>query len=143
MNLKKLDNNLSVSAQLTVAEVEEAASLGFKTLVANRPDGEEHGQPAMADLEAAAREKGLEWVYLPVQSGNILDSDVDDFIPILESAQKPILAFCRSGMRCTVLWALSNARAIPADPLINRAREAGYDLSPLRPRLIQQASKGA
>ena len=143
MNIKQLDNNLSVSAQLTVPEVEEAANLGFKTLVANRPDGEEYGQPAMADLEAAAREHGLDWVYLPVQSGNILDSDVDDFVPMLESAQKPILAFCRSGMRCTALWALSNARFIPADPLINRAREAGYDLSPLRPRLLQQAPKGA
>lgn len=143
MNIKQLDENLSVSAQLTATEVEEAARLGFKTLVANRPDGEEFGQPAMADLEKAARENGLDWVYLPVQSGNILDTDVDDFIPMLESAPKPILAFCRSGMRCTALWALSNARYIPADPLINRAREAGYDLSPLRPRLIQQAAKGA
>jgi sulfide:quinone oxidoreductase len=143
MNIKKLDDNLSVSAQLAVAEVAEAATLGFKTLVANRPDGEEFGQPAMTDLETAARENGLDWVYLPVQSGNILDTDVDDFIPMLESAQKPILAFCRSGMRCTALWALSNARYIPADPLINRAREAGYDLSPLRPRLIHQAAKGA
>ncbi|WP_166268240.1 TIGR01244 family sulfur transferase [Marinobacter caseinilyticus] len=141
MNIKKLDDNLSVSAQITVDDVGTAASLGFKTLVANRPDREEMGQPAMADIEAAAKEHGLSWVYLPVQSGNILDSDVDDFVPMLENADKPILAFCRSGLRCTVLWALSNARFIPADPLINRAREAGYDLAPLRPRLAEQAAK--
>lgn len=142
MNIRKLDDNFSVSPQITVADVAETARLGFKTLVANRPDGEEYGQPEMKAIEAAAKEHGLDWVFLPVQSGNILDSDVDDFVPMLENAQKPILAFCRSGMRCTVLWALSNARYIPADPLLNRAREAGYDLSPLRPRLIQQAAKG-
>jgi uncharacterized protein (TIGR01244 family) len=142
MTFRKLDDNLSVSAQMTREDVLEAARQGYKTLVANRPDGEEHGQPAMAELEAAAQENGLDWVYLPVQSGNILDSDVDDFVPMLEQSLKPILAFCRSGMRCTALWALSNARFIPADPLIARAREAGYDLSPMRPRLVQQSSQG-
>lgn len=143
MTFRKLDDNLSVSAQVTREDVVEAARQGFRTLVANRPDGEEHGQPAMAELESQARELGMDWVYLPVQSGNILDSDVDEFAPMLERAPKPILAFCRSGRRCTELWALSNARFIPADPLIARAREAGYDLDQMRPRLLQQARRGS
>ena len=68
MDIRRIDDTISVSPQLTVEDVSEAAKLGFKTLVANRPDAEEPGQPDMADIEAAARANGMEWVYLPVES---------------------------------------------------------------------------
>ena len=77
MDIRKIDDNISVAPQISVDDVAEAAKLGFKTIVANRPDHEEPGQPAMADIEAAAREQGLEWVYMPVESGNITDEDVN------------------------------------------------------------------
>ncbi|MEP1706482.1 MAG: sulfur transferase domain-containing protein, partial [Marinobacter sp.] len=79
MDIRRIDDTISVSPQLTVEDVGEAAKLGFKTLVANRPDAEEPGQPGMADIEAAAHANGMEWVYLPVESGNIFDNDVDRF----------------------------------------------------------------
>ncbi len=139
MDIRKLDDDICVTPQITVEDVAEAARLGFRTIVANRPDHEEAGQPAMADIEAAAREHGLNWVYQPVESGNIRDTDVDRFAPLLADADKPILAFCRSGTRCTVLWALSAARSQPVEPLLMRARQAGYDLSGARPRMEQQA----
>ncbi|MFC4260453.1 TIGR01244 family sulfur transferase [Marinobacter lacisalsi] len=140
MDIRKIDDSISVAPQITPDQVAEIARLGFKTLVANRPDQEEPGQPAMADLEAAAREHGLAWVYLPVESGNILDEDVDAFAPMFEQAEKPVLAFCRSGTRCSVLWALSSARRKPLEPIIQQAGQAGYDLRGLIPRLQQQAS---
>lgn len=139
MDIRKIDDTISVAPQLNLTHVAEAAALGFKTLIANRPDGEEPGQPAMADLEAAAREHGMDWVYLPVESGNIQDADVDAFAPVFENAQKPVLAFCRSGTRCSVLWALSSARHMPLEPIIQRTGQAGYDLRGLLPRLQQQA----
>lgn len=139
MDIRRLDDDICVTPQVTVDDVAEAARLGFRTLVANRPDHEEPGQPAMADIEAAAREHGLNWVYLPVESGNIRDADVDRFAPLLTDAEKPLLAFCRTGTRCTVLWALSSARSQPVEPLLMRARQAGYDLSGARPRMEQQA----
>lgn len=141
MELRKIDDEITVAPQITVADVSLIAELGFKTLVANRPDHEEPGQPAMEDIERAAREHGLDWVYLPVASGNILDSDVDAFDPMIRDAKKPVLAFCRSGTRCCVLWALSSARRKPADELISKARHAGYDISGLVPRMVQQAGK--
>lgn len=139
MDIRKIDDHISVAPQITVDEVAEAARLGFRTLVANRPDQEEPGQPSMADLEAEAKANGIAWIYLPVESGNITDSDVDAFAPMLEQADKPILAFCRSGTRCSVLWALSSARSLPIEPILNRAAQAGYDLQGLLPRLHQQA----
>ena len=140
MDIRKIDDSISVAPQITPDEVADIARLGFRTLVANRPDHEEPGQPAMADLEKAARENGLTWIYLPVESGNIQDRDVDAFAPMFEQAEKPVLAFCRSGTRCSVLWALSSARHMPLEPIIQRAGQAGYDLRGLIPRLQQQAT---
>jgi len=139
MDIRKIDDTISVTPQIRVDDVAEAARLGFKTLVANRPDHEEPGQPSMADIEAAAKEHGLEWVYMPVESGNITDEDVDRFAPMIRGAAKPVLAFCRSGTRCTILWALSAARSNPAREIFTKARNAGYDISGLAPRMAQQA----
>ena len=141
MDIRRIDETISVAPQLSVEDIAEAAKLGFRTLVANRPDGEEPGQPAMADIEAAARETGLDWVYLPVESGNILDNDVDRFDAMIQEVEKPVLAFCRSGTRCTVLWALSSARSKPATDIISKARNAGYDIGGLAPRMAEQATK--
>ncbi|MFL1453710.1 TIGR01244 family sulfur transferase [Marinobacter sp. GN3S48] len=141
MDLRKIDDQITVAPQITVDDVAEIARQGFKTLVANRPDQEEPGQPAMAELEAAAREHGLEWVYMPVESGNITDRDVDQFAPMIQQADKPVLAFCRSGTRCTVLWALSSARDTSAEEIFTKAYSAGYDIRGLAPRLAQQAAK--
>jgi sulfide:quinone oxidoreductase len=141
MDIRRIDETISVAPQLSVDDIAEAAKLGFRTLVANRPDGEEPGQPAMADIEAAARDTGMDWVYLPVESGNILDNDVDRFDAMIREAEKPVLAFCRSGTRCTVLWALSSARSKPAQDIISKARSAGYDIGGLAPRMAEQATK--
>lgn len=141
MDLRKIDDQITVAPQITVDDVAEIARQGFKTLVANRPDQEEPGQPAMAELEAAAREHGLKWVYMPVESGNITDQDVDQFAPMIQQADKPVLAFCRSGTRCTVLWALSSARDTSAEEIFTKARNAGYDIRGLAPRLAQQAAR--
>ncbi|MDO6442406.1 TIGR01244 family sulfur transferase [Marinobacter sp. 2_MG-2023] len=139
MDIRKIDDTISVAPQIAYADVAEAARLGFKTLVANRPDQEEFGQPAMADIEAAARENGMEWVYMPVQSGNVTDADVDHFGAMIRDAEKPVLAFCRTGTRCTVLWALNAARTTPAQEIFTKASSAGYDMSGLAPRMAQQS----
>ncbi len=139
MDIRKIDDTISVAPQITANDVAEISRLGYKTLVANRPDQEEFGQPAMADLEAAAQEHGLSWVYMPVESGHITDDDIDQFAPMIREADKPVLAFCRSGTRCTVLWALSAARDSSAQEIVSKARNAGYDISGLAPRMAQQA----
>ncbi len=139
MDLRKIDDDISVAPQIQVGDLREIARLGFKTVVANRPDREEPGQPAMADIEAAARENGLNWIYMPVASGNISDQDIDQFRAMIQQSEAPVLAFCRSGTRCTILWALSSASDTPAQQIFTKARSAGYDISGLAPRMAQQA----
>src|SRR3546814_3638966 len=54
----------------------------------------------------------------------------------LEDAEGKILAFCRSGTRSTLLWALTRARAGDnCDKLSATAAKAGYDLSSIRPMM--------
>ena len=140
MDIRRIDDSLAVSPQIRPEDVAELARLGFRTLIANRPEHEEPGQPAMADLQREAEAHGMKWLYLPVESGHITDADVDAFAPEFEQAEKPVFAFCRSGTRSTILWALSTARYRPLEPIIGQAAQAGYDLRGLIPRLKQQAA---
>jgi len=138
MQIRKLDDNVSVSPQIQPSEVAEIASLGFKTIVANRPDREEASQPSMDQVKQAAEEHGLAWVYQPVESGNISDQDVQTFSDLMADAPKPVLAFCRSGTRCTILWALSEVSHSDPDSIIGQAASAGYDIRGLKPRLASR-----
>ena len=129
---KKLDDNLSVLPQIAPENVADYAALGFRTLINNRPEGEEPGQPSSAAMQAAAEAAGMEYVSQPVISGGITFTDVADFSEYLEKAEKPVLAFCRSGTRCTMLWALSQAGKLPTEEIMSRGSMAGYNLDGLR-----------
>ena len=144
MDVRKLTPFLSVAPQISVDDIAQAKSLGFKTIICNRPEGESEDQPALSDIAAACEQSGLKYVFQPVISGNITDEDVDTFAHFLDHAEGPVLAFCRTGTRCSSLWAMSQASQIPADEILATAQQAGYDLSGLRPRIEKrQANKGS
>lgn len=130
-----LADGLSVSPQIALDDVSAAARQGFRSLMSNRPDGEEPGQPTAAQVEAAAREAGLEFRWVPVTMPTLSQQDAHAFAAALEELPGPTLAFCRTGTRSTVLWALSQAGARPTDEIVSAGAAAGYDLEGLRPRL--------
>jgi len=134
-DFRRVTDQLSVSPQITVADVEAAAAQGFRTIVNNRPDGEEPTQPSSRDIEAAAAAAGLAYVHLPVRGGPTPEQ-VEATERLFEAAEGPVLAFCRSGTRSIVTWALAQAQAdaYPRDELVELGREAGYDLAGLLPR---------
>ena len=129
---RMLDENISVLPQITPDDVAELAAQGFKTIINNRPEREEPGQPSIASVADAAKAAGLNFESQPVVSGAITFNDVADFQDILEKAEKPVLAYCRSGTRCTMLWALSSAGSIPTEEIMSSAEAAGYNLEGLR-----------
>lgn len=135
MPFRLLTPSLSVSPQLTAADVAEAAREGFKAIIDNRPDGEEPGQPSAADMQVLAATHGLAFAHVPTIGGQITDEHVARMSEALARLDGPVLAYCRTGTRSTMLWALGEAGAQPADALIEVAARAGYDLSGLRPRL--------
>lgn len=129
-DFRRVTDDLTVSPQISVDDVRRAAELGFRTIINNRPDGEDPVQPASAEIEAAARAAGLEYHHIPVRGGPTPDQ-IDQTAQVLAEAPGPVLAFCRSGTRSIVTWsicqAVSGARG--RDELLTLGRNAGYDLS--------------
>lgn len=135
MQPKRLTDTLSVAVQIDADDIRALAAQGFRSLINNRPDGEEAAQPDSAALAAVAAQLGLAYRHVPVISGHVQDADVDDFAQALAALPPPTLAFCRTGTRSTMLWALDTARTQPVDEVLRTAAAAGYDLDALRPRL--------
>ncbi|WP_312571307.1 TIGR01244 family sulfur transferase [Brevundimonas sp.] len=140
MDIRPLDEALSASPQIAPEDLPDIAAQGFRSVISNRPDGEEPGQPSSEDLRQAAEAAGLAFAHVPVVGGAISDQDVADFREALANLPQPVFGFCRTGTRTTTLWALANVASISADDLIARAKSAGYDLGALRPRLEGAAS---
>ncbi|WP_350016414.1 TIGR01244 family sulfur transferase [Rhodanobacter sp. IGA1.0] len=130
MQPRQLTEQLSVAPQIAVADMPAIVAQGFRSIVNNRPDGEEPGQPDNAALEAAAHAAGLEWRHIPVVSGKVNDDQVRSFSEAMAQLPGPVLAFCRSGTRCSALWALSSDDTV--DNILATTEAAGYDLSILR-----------
>ena len=133
--MKRLSDELTVSPQLPIEAIDEIAKAGFKTVICNRPDDEDPGQPSFAEIAAKAEAAGMKAIFQPVASGNVADTDVDAFAANLAAAEKPVFAYCRSGTRCTILWSLASAGKLPVQDIIKSASDAGYDMSPLVPRI--------
>ncbi len=135
MELHKITDDLTVASQVDPASVPLLAVQGFRSIICNRPDGESAGQPTFRSVEQAAAAQGIEFVNLPVPPNAISDADAAAFGMALDELPKPVLAYCRSGTRCTVLWSLSQAGKRPIQEILLLAMRAGYDMSALIPRL--------
>jgi len=135
MNLRKISSSLYVSEQITPSDVNTAAEHGIKTIICNRPHKETEDQPETRAIVDAAAEAGVEFIHMPVIAGQISDANVAEFAQAYRNSKEPILAYCRSGMRATALWALTEAELTDVDTILSIAENAGYDLSGMRPRL--------
>lgn len=128
----RLDEAVSVAGQVSPAEMDEIGAAGFRTIVNNRPDGEEPGQPDSKDIEAAALAAGLNYAFIPV-AGGVSEAQIGAMETALAGARGPLLAFCRSGTRSTWLWALARSRmGDDSGELIVKAEAAGFDLAPIK-----------
>ena len=104
MDIRQINEEYSVSGQITADDLAEIKSLGFKSIVCNRPDDEEAGQPSFAAIEAEAKALGLEMRYVPVGKTGVEHSQVTQFVDALDELDRPMLAYCRSGARSTAIY---------------------------------------
>lgn len=142
MNIRPLSTALAVSPQIRPADLRSIAAAGYKAIVCNRPDGEGADQPGFREIEMAAQAAGLPARYLPVAPGQLSDEQAAEFGRLLEELPKPVLAYCRSGMRSASLWGLSRGAAMAPAEILARAAEQGYDLGALL-RRISAPQRGA
>lgn len=131
---RQLTDTLYVAPQIGAGDVAQARALGVTMIVNNRPDGEEPGQTSGAEIEAAAKAAGIGYAAVPVGQGGFAPWQLDGMAQAMEQAGGGnVLAYCRSGTRSTLLWALTRARAgDDREQLAQRAQAAGYDLAPVR-----------
>jgi uncharacterized protein (TIGR01244 family) len=136
MNVRRIDDSISVAPQIAPEDVPALAASGFRAIVNNRPDGEDLGQPEGEAVRAAAEAAGLAYTAIPVTHAGFSAAQVEAMAGAIEAAGGPVLAYCRSGTRSCNLWALAQAsRGGDPDALTAKAAGAGYDLSGIRPLL--------
>lgn len=125
---QSLSPTVWASPQLSPDSLADLAASGVRRIVSNRPDGEDPGQPTAAEMEAAARDAGLDFAWVPI-SGLPGPAQVKAVAQLLADGT-PTLLFCRSGMRSTAAWAMAcSLGGADADDLRAAAAAAGYDLS--------------
>lgn len=140
MQLKQVNAEFWVADQITVQDIELIAARGIKTIFCNRPDGEGADQPNVAEIEQALQPYGIQIQYLPVVSGKVTDEQSEEFKQLYMQAQKPLLAYCRSGTRSITLWALSQVADQTLEKMLLTAKTLGYDLQGVVPRILKQST---
>lgn len=139
---RRLSDTMFASPQITPADVATAAGEGVRLIINNRPDGEDQGQPAGAEIAAAAAEAGIAYRAIPVSGGGFAEPQVAAMVAALAEADGPVLAYCRSGTRSTLLWSLAQAQlGMDPEEIARAARAAGYDVTPVRPALDMLAAR--
>ena len=141
-DFRTLSDRVLASPQILPADIADAQVQGVTLVINNRPDGEEAGQPEGAEIEAAARAAGLDYLAIPVSGAGMSAPQVAAMAEALARTEGKVLAFCRSGTRSTLLWSLAQAQG-GRDPedIAAAAAAAGYDVSPVRPAMDMLAGQ--
>jgi uncharacterized protein (TIGR01244 family) len=130
---RKLTDTFYASPQIGPEDIAEATRLGIRLVINNRPEGESEDQPPGSDIERAAKTAGMDYIAIPVTHAGFSEPQVTAMAQAIKSAEGPILAYCRSGTRSTLLWSLAEAsRGKNPQKLAAQASSAGYDVSPVR-----------
>lgn len=140
-DIRRLSDTFAVAPQIGLGEIEAVKAAGFGFVVNNRPDGEAFDQPTGAEMEAAAQAEGLGYCAIPIDHSGFSVEQVAALSALMVSP-RPILAYCRSGTRSAMLWALASAaRGGDIEGIIDSAMAAGYDVRGLRPAMEQLATE--
>ena len=129
---RQLDERTLVNGQIAPDDVAALKADGVTMIVNNRPDGEDAGQPLSADIEAAAKAAGVDYRHVPIARG-MGPSDVEAMREAMHAAgEGKLFAFCRSGNRSTLAWALAkNEDGMSREELEQCATGAGFTLDPV------------
>ena len=141
-DFRKLSDSVLASEQLTLADVAVAKSQGVALIVNNRPEGEAEDQTPGPAIEAAARAAGMDYLAIPITPGAFDKAQVRAMADALDRAQGKTLAYCRTGTRSTLLWALTQAASgEPLEAIASAAAAAGYEVSPVFPAMADLSKR--
>lgn len=139
MDVRQVTDTYFVAPQIDAGDITALKEAGFSAVICNRPDGEVPPSHQADAIGAAAEACGLTFTVLPLTHQTMTPENVARHKEAIASAGGKCLAYCASGTRSTVVWALGQAGHMSADEILNAAQAAGYDLSGLRPALDGQS----
>ncbi len=143
MDIRPLTASYAVSPQIELSDLPAIKAAGYTTIIDNRPDGEIPPQLHTVSMKAAAEALGLTFVANPVLGGAMTMENVTAQGAAIAAAQGPVLAYCASGNRSSMVWALSQAGSLPTADLVGIPARFGYQLDHLRPQIdALAAAKG-
>lgn len=96
--------SVTISGQLTTADVEQLAKAGIKTIINNRPDGEEVGQPTSDEIAAVCKQYDIKYRQIAFAGGMMDMNHVQAFADFYNDSQRPIHIFCRTGNRSNTIY---------------------------------------
>lgn len=134
MEIRHLTESYAVSPQIQPQDIAALKAAGFVRVICNRPDGEIPGALHAAEMRKAVEAAGLDFVENQIVPGNFSAEIIATQAQAMQ-ADGPVFAYCASGNRSSVVWALAQAGTQPADTLIGTAARWGYNLEPFRDRL--------
>lgn len=142
---RHLSPDMLASPQIDLADIARAKAMGVTLIVNNRPEGESDDQTPGDAIAAAARDAGIDYIAIPVTHAGFSHPQVEALAEALKRTSGPVLGYCRSGTRSTLLWGLARA-SLGDEPeaLAAAAASAGYDLGPVRPSMdaLAAAARG-
>ncbi|MCU4653891.1 TIGR01244 family sulfur transferase [Roseibacterium sp. SDUM158016] len=141
MQIRPIAEGYSVAPQLEPADMAALAAEGVTTVICNRPDMENPPAFQAAAMQQAAEAAGLAFVFNPVTGGMLTEANVEEQAEAIAGSDGPVVAYCASGNRSTIVWALGVAGEMPVDDILARAAAGGYDLAWLRPQLEAMAAR--
>ncbi|MCR9108791.1 TIGR01244 family sulfur transferase [Marivita sp. XM-24bin2] len=143
MDIRQISQRYSVSPQIDPEDAAAIKAAGVTTVICNRPDAEVPPSHQSDTMRVAMEAAGLRFEVLPITHQTMTPDRVAQQAALVDASEGPVLAYCASGTRCSIIWALSQAGQQSADDILDAVAKAGYDLSGLRPTLAAIAAEQA
>ncbi|MEX0318549.1 MAG: TIGR01244 family sulfur transferase [Ruegeria sp.] len=141
MEIRPITPRYAVSPQISVEDVPAIAAAGFVKVICNRPNVEVPPSQQSDAIGDAVRAAGMEYEVLELTHQTMTPENVARQVELADCADGPVLAYCASGTRCSVVWALGQCEEMSPDEILGKTSAAGYQLDGLRPALEQLCSK--
>ncbi len=140
MDLRQITDTYRTGPHLDPEDMADLAAEGVTTVICNRPDGEVPPSHQAAAMQAAAEAAGLTFVYNPIVPGALTEAHVEEQADAIAASEGPVVAYCASGNRSTIVWGLGAAGTYSAQEIIKRAADGGYNLTGLADELERRAA---
>lgn len=141
MDIRTITPDYAVSPQIEPGDLAAIKAAGYVTVIDNRPDGEIPPHLHTAEMRKAAEALGLTFIANPVIGGALTMDNVTAQGTAIAASAGPVFAYCASGNRSSIVWALSQAGKRSVDDLVGLPARYGYQLDHLRPQ-IEALAKG-